>query len=119
MSKHLVISTSVELVRIKPENIVYISSDGNYSSIMQVDGEVRTVTVQLGMIENLINTQLGTSGALSIRTGKSLFLNRYYIYYINLTRQKLIMSDAAKFSHILSASKDALKQIKELLEKED
>ena len=31
MKKQLIISTSIDLVRIAPDNIVYIASDGNYS----------------------------------------------------------------------------------------
>ena len=54
----------------------------------------------------------------SIRIGKSLIINRNYVYYINIPKQKLTLSDAATFSHTVVASKEALKQLKELLEKE-
>ena len=37
---------------------------------------------------------------------------------INIQSQKLILSDNSRFTHTVSASKDALKQLKELLEKE-
>ena len=53
-----------------------------------------------------------------IRIGKSLIINRSYIYYINVPKQKLILSDVATFNHTVAASKEALKQLKELLEKE-
>ena len=32
MKKQLIISTSIDLVRIAPDRIVYIASDGNYST---------------------------------------------------------------------------------------
>ena len=48
MVKHLIISTSLDLVRIAPESIVYIASDGNYSTLVQTDGEVRMLSFQLG-----------------------------------------------------------------------
>ena len=41
MEKYLIISTTNDLVRIAPERIVYISSDGNYSTLIQADGETR------------------------------------------------------------------------------
>ncbi len=41
MTKQLIISTSNDLVRIAPDRIVYISSDGNYSTLVQADGEMR------------------------------------------------------------------------------
>lgn len=119
MKKHFVIQTSVDLVRIDPNHIVYISSDGNYSTIVQADGEMRVISYQLGQIEKMMESQLGSDGNIFIRIGKSLIVNRMYIYYINATRQKLILSDTLNFSHSVSASKEALKQLKELIEKEN
>ena len=118
MKKHLIISTSLDLVRIAPERIIYISSDGNYSTLVQVDGEMRMLSYQLGQIEKMIGSQLGADGNLFIRIGKSLIINRSYIYYINIPKQKLTLSDVASFNHSVTASKEALKQLKELLEKE-
>ena len=118
MKRQLVISTSLDLVRIAPEKIVYIASDGNYSTLMQTDNEVRMLSYQLGHIEKMISSQLGSEGNIFIRIGKSLIINRSYIYYINIPRQKLILSDVASFNHSVTASKEALKQLKELLEKE-
>lgn len=119
MKKQLVISTANELVRIAPDHIVYINSDGNYSTLVQTDGEMRMLTYQLGQIEKMIATQLGNGGNLFIRIGKSLIINRSYIYYINVAKQKLTLSDVERFNHTVSASKEALKQLKELIEKED
>lgn len=118
MKKHLIISTSIDLVRIAPERIVYISSDGNYSTLVQTDNETRMLSYQLGQIEKMIGSQLGAEGKVFIRIGKSLIINSSYIYHINIPRQKLILSDVDKFNHTVQASKDALKQLKELLEQE-
>lgn len=118
MKKHLLITTSIDLVRIAPENIVYIASDGNYSTLVQTDNEVRLLSYQLGQIERMIASQLDSEGNNFIRIGKSLIINRSYIYYINISKQKLVLSDVASFSHSVSASKEALKQLKELFENE-
>lgn len=118
MKKSLLISTSLDLVRIAPERIVYIASDGNYSTMVQTDNEVRMLSYQLGQIEKMMSTQLGNESDIFIRIGKSLIINRSYIYYINVAKQKLILSDVATFSHTVTASKEALKQLKELVEKE-
>ena len=118
MKKQLVISTSLDLVRIASDRIVYIASDGNYSTLVQTDNEVRMISYQLGQIEKMISSQLGSDGNSFIRIGKSLIINRSYIYYINIPKQKLILSDVASFNHTVTASKEALKQLKELLEKE-
>ena len=116
--RQLLFPTSIDLVRIAPERIVYISSDGNYSTLVQADGEVRMLSFQLGQIEKKIADQLGNEGNNFIRIGKSLIINRSYIYYINVPKQKLVLSDVGSFSHTMSASKEALKLLKELIEKE-
>ena len=113
MAKQLIISTAYDLVQIAPENVVYISSDGNYSTLVQTDGEMRMVSYQLGQIEKTISEH----GRLFIRIGKSIIINRSYVYYLNVTRQKLTLSDARTFSHTVTASKEALKQLKEEIEK--
>ena len=118
MKKFLIISTSNDLVRIAPERVVYISSDGNYSTLVQADGEMRMLSFQLGQLERLIVSQLGSEGDTFIRIGKSLIINRSYIYYINVAKQRLVLSDIATVNHSVSASREALKQLKELLEKE-
>ena len=66
----------------------------------------------------MIADQLGAEGNNFIRIGKSLIINRSYIYYINVPRQKLVLSDVSSFSHTMTASKEALKSLKELIEKE-
>ena len=70
------------------------------------------------MIEKMISSQLGSEGKNFIRIGKSLIVNSSYIYYINVPKQKLVLSDVATFSHTVAASKEALKLLKELIEKE-
>ena len=72
MKKQLVISTSIDLVRVAPDRIVYITSDGNYSTLVQTDNEVRMLSYQLGQIEKMISTQLGNEGNIFIRIGKRL-----------------------------------------------
>ncbi len=118
MKKYIVIPTSLDLVRIAPEKVVYIAADGHYSTLMQMDNEVRMLSYQLGQIEKIIFSQLADEGNVFIRVGKSLIINSSYIYYISIPKQKLVLSDAASFTHTVTASKEALKQLKELLEKD-
>ena len=116
MKKHIVIATSVDLVRIAPERVVYVASDGNYSTIVQSDGETRVLTFQLGQIEKIMSEQLGSEGNTFIRIGRSLIINHSYIYYINVSKQKLILSDNERFTHTVTASREALTQLKNLVE---
>jgi DNA-binding LytR/AlgR family response regulator len=76
-------------------------------------------TFNLSHFQKLIEKQLKDEASQFIRIGKSLIINRDYIYRINLTKQQLVMSDMAlNQAFMLSASKEALKQLKQLLENE-
>ena len=105
-------------MRVASDEIVFISSDGNYSSFVFTHGESRVVTMQLGQIEKTIFHQLKTQGMNFIRIGKSLIINKVFIHYINISKQQLVLSDEGMTMHTLSASREALKQLKELIEKE-
>lgn len=113
----LVISTNTELVRINVRHIVYITSDGNYSYIHQTGGESRMVSAQLGQIEeDILPKQLPAElNGLFIRIGRNLIINTNYIHYINTQRQQIVLVDAFQNQHSLTASKDALKQLKEAI----
>lgn len=117
MKKRLVISNSGELVRVQPDKVVYISSDGNYCHMFQADNESRLLSFQLGELVRMTISQLGPDNPF-IKVGRGLIINRNYAYYINIGKQQLILSDADKFSYRVSASKEALKDLKNELEEE-
>lgn len=119
MKKRLIFTTTTEIIRVPPESVVYISADGNYSSITLADGENYVLTLQLGQIERRIAEMLEKDDHRFIRIGKSLIVNRDFIAFIHPVRQKMILSDCLNFRHEVTASKDALKALKELLEKEE
>ena len=117
MKKQIIISSTNELVRVLPERIVYISSDGNYSTMVLHDKTEHLFTFNLSHFQKLLEKQLKDEASQFIRIGKSLIINRDYIYRINLTKQQLVMSDMAlNQAFMLSASKEALKQLKQYLE---
>ena len=118
MSEFLFHSNANELVRIAAESLVYVSSDGNYSDIHTRDGETRTVTMQLGTIEELINKQLKSAENVYARIGKQLIVNLHFLTYINPARKQIVLSDNHTFKFNLEASKEALRQLKVYLEKE-
>lgn len=66
-----------------------------------------------------MKTQLKEDACTFIRIGKSIIINKEYIYKINMGKQLLVLSDMAlNDAFKLSASKEALRQLKLLLEKE-
>lgn len=111
-------STSAELVRVPATAVVYVSADGNYSELTTADGTRVMLTSQLGQVEKRIAESAAAAENRFIRIGKSLIINRDYISFINAGRQKLVLSDCRTFRHELSASREALKALKELIEKE-
>ena len=116
MKTHLIISTANELLRVAASRIIYISSDGNYSNLLTSGGEIKMVTFQLGQIEEMIHKQLPEVASTFIRIGRSLIVNINHVYQINISRQQLILQDRDNI-YTLSASKEALKALKEFIEK--
>lgn len=117
--KAVVISNTNELVRLKPERIVYISSNGNYSTMMLHDRTKHTFVINLSRCQQVLEAQLGREASAFIRLGRKLIINREYIYMVNLNKQQLVLSDMAfNEAFTLQASREALKQLKVLLETE-
>ena len=115
----LIISGVNELVRIKPERVVYVESDGNYSTMVLHDKTEQVFTMNLAHFQQMIEEQLGKEAMTFIRIGKQLIVNRAYIFKINPNKQQLIMSDMdVNIAFDLQASKEALKQLKVLIESE-
>ena len=119
MNKRLIFATATEIVRIPAESVVFVTADGNYSIFTLADGENFVLTIQLGQIERRIAEMLDKEDHRFIRIGKSLIVNRDFIAFIHPIRQKMILSDCRSFRHEVSASKEALKALKDLLEKEE
>ena len=118
-NKVLIISNANELVRIKPERVVYVKSDGNYSTIVLHDKTEQVFTMNLAQCQQLMEEQLGNEAMAFIRLGKQLIVNRAYIFKINPTKQQLYMSNQeVNIAFELQASKEALNQLKALLESE-
>ena len=117
MSDFLTLSNTNELFRIAADSLVCVISDGNYSDIRTRDGDTRTVTVQLGIIEELIHRQFKSNENECVRIGKSLIVNLRFVYLINPTKKQIILSDNHTFKFSLEASKEALRQLKDYFEK--
>ena len=117
MERWFSFSTTSELLRIPVEAIVYVEADGNYSTIVTADGVEHVLTLQIGQIERRIADVVEAGDHRFIRIGKSLIVNSDFISFIHTTRQKLVLSDCRTFSRDISASREALRTLKEILEK--
>lgn len=114
--ERLKISTSVGLFRIPTDDIAYIEASGNYCDVHLFNGDVVTMTFQLHyFVEALSKLKQN----FFTRVGKSLIVNKNFVYSINITSQDLKLMDhrmSQRFN--LKASKDALKELKTILEQE-
>lgn len=116
MPKHLVITKGTELHRFPLDALFCVSADGNYSQVMTLDGRETLICLQLGQIEDLMNTQLGSSGNRFIRIGRGVIINIDYLHHIDISKQLLIMSDCKVLRKELPASRDALIKLKDYVE---
>ena len=114
--KHVVISKGTELLRVPVDHLMYISSDGNYSNVITKDGRSQLVALQLGQIEDILEEQLGDGGGSFLRLGRKLIINIDYLFFIDVAKQQLILSDCAGSYHDLSASKEVLSTLKNYVE---
>ncbi|MCR5360468.1 MAG: LytTR family transcriptional regulator DNA-binding domain-containing protein [Bacteroidales bacterium] len=112
----LKISTSTELVRVQTDDIVFVAADGNYSDIYLFDGKPLKMTFQLHYFDDVFQRLRANS---FVRVGRGLIVNRNYINNINLTTQELRLNGTQLRSEFrLKASREALKELKSLLEQE-
>lgn len=114
--ERLKISTSLELVRVPAEDIAFIKASGNYSDIYLFNGKVLTMTFQLHYFADVLNK---LKERCFVRVGKSLIVNKNFIYSVNISSQDLLLMDHRLTTDFkLKASKEALKELKNVLEQE-
>ena len=115
MPKYLTFNTSSELLRIPTDSLVFVRADGNYSDIVVADQHAYTLTMQLGEIENVIQKADVDGTSSFMRIGRSLIVNVDFITHVNLSKQRIVLSDCRNFYYELSASKESLRKLKEVL----
>ena len=115
MSKTIVISKGTELFRIPADRLVYAKAEGNYSTVVTQDNRKTMVSLQLGQIEDLIGDQIGEESNF-IRLGRGLVINTDFIFSIDTTKQRIVLSDCHGCYHDLPASREALINFKAYLE---
>ena len=112
----LKITTNSEIIRIPTDEIIFIKGDGNYSDIYLSNGKAENVTYQL---HGLMTKLEKFTYCPFHRVGKSLIVNKDYIFKVNPGLQKLILASSNLYDDIhIKASKEALKELKDKLEKE-
>lgn len=110
------ISTQSELVRVKTDEIAYVKADGNYSDLYLFSGRSHKMTFKLHFFNETFER---LHNNMFVRVGRSLIVNKRYIYIINLIEHKLVLSGKdLRGEFILTASKEALTELKTTMERE-
>ena len=114
--ERLKIITSVGLFRVPTDDIAYIEASGNYCDVHLFNGESVTMTFQLHYFVEAFSK---LKQNFFTRVGKSLIVNTNYVYAINITNQDLkLMDHRMSQGFRLKALKEALKELKTILEQE-
>lgn len=110
------ISTSIEMVRVSTDDIVFVQADGNYSDLYLYNGKPHKMTFKLKYFDEEFQRLKNNP---FIRVGKSLIVNKKYIYIINIPSRSLVMSGGKLESEFrLTASRESLQELKEQMVKE-
>lgn len=91
MENMLVIDNKSDgLIRVSPNEIMYIKSDGNYC-LVRLYGRDKSIQIweSLKNIEGLIKEQMRAERPCLVRTGKQYILNIDYISNINTSKDTL------------------------------
>ncbi len=108
------IKNSVDLYRFRPEDIVFVNADGNYSDLLLYDGRRYKFTMQLHVFIDIVASLQRNP---FVRVGKSALLNVDYIQHISMPK-KIIELNGRDFKDMVAvqASEKATKELKQLLE---
>ena len=118
MDRYLIIKTRDELLRIKIGQILYFEADRNYKKLLLSNGIQFTFAINIGKIEETLEKQVSGSNNTLVRVGKSYIINKNHILQINLPKQKLLLLTIDGKPRELTVSKEPLKALKDMLEKE-
>ena len=112
--KFLYLNSRDEFFRIDISKIVYFEADGNYTNIILSNKVRGVVCMNLSQMQSVLTESLKETATIFARIGKSQIINLNYVYQIAIVRQKLVLSDGENFEYVINASKEALKNLREL-----
>ena len=112
--KELIFSNSgTELLKVRPEDIIYIEADGNYCRMYLSGGFEQQLWFNRQRFISIISSQLRDEKPTFIVVGRSFIINLAYIFRINPVQSELMLFDSSKPEQIsLHASQEALNKLK-------
>ena len=116
--KKICLNNRDEMIMLFVDNIAYIMADGNYTKICYIGGMTTVLSFGISKVETLISASYA-DGEVSpfVRLGRSVIINQWFLYDINVLKQHLVLSDCIKNTITLKLPKPLLKKYKELVSK--
>ena len=116
--KKICINNRDEMIMLFVDNIAYIMADGNYTKICYIGGMTTVLSFGISKVETLVSASYA-DGEVSpfVRLGRSVIINQWFLYDINVLKQHLVLSDCIKNTITLKLPKPLLKKFKELVSK--
>ena len=110
-------NTGNELLRVNIRDVVYVEADGNYCRMYLTGDATQDLWFNMKHFVSIVDEQMSDEEPLFVAVGRSLVINRLYIYRINPVKGELIL-----FGHgctkmvTLHASQAALTRLREYVQ---
>lgn len=116
--KKICLNNRDEMIMLFVDNIAYIMADGNYTKICYIGGMTTVLSFSISKVETLVSASYA-DGEVSpfVRLGRSVIINQWFLYDINVLKQYLVLSDCMKNTITLKLPKPLLKKYKDLVSK--
>ena len=116
--KKICLNNRDEMIMLFVDNIAYIMADGNYTKICFIGGMTTVLSFGISKVETLVSASYA-DGEVSpfVRLGRSVIINQWFLYDINVLKQHLVLSDCMKNTITLKLPKPLLKKYKDLVSK--
>ena len=114
-TKYLYINTRDELVRLDCSKIVYMEGDSNYTNIVLINKQKVSICMNLCNMQQFMSESLREYASNFARIGKRFIVNLNFVYRVQPLQKSLVVTDGVNFTFQLGISKEALKQLKDIL----
>lgn len=106
-------NTRDELTKVCLTDVMYAESDGNYISLKLRSGRSLSLLASLQSFLMITEAMTGTN---FVQVGRSHVVNKDYISQVNTLRRVVVLADdATKTMLEVKVTKDAIRQLKQLL----
>ena len=110
-------NTGNELLRVNTDDVVYVEADGNYCQMHLLGNDVQNLWFNMKHFSTIVESQMSDECPVFISVGRSLIINRTYIYRINPVKGELVMFGSGCNSMVsLHASQAALTSLRDYIE---